>query len=59
MLDCRDCFAYSIRHGHFYCSALNVAQCSYPDCSTFKTIDNVKIEHEKIKKRLKEIGRLK
>lgn len=54
-MDCRDCFAYSVRHGHFFCIALNVPECEFPECKTFKTIEQVRDEHEKTKKRLKAI----
>lgn len=54
-MNCRDCFAYSDKNGHFFCIALNVERCEFPECSTFKTREQVKAEHEKTKKRLKEL----
>ena len=58
VITCRDCFAYSDRHGKFFCSALNVSRCEYPDCKTFKTIEQCKKENQKNRQRLKEIGRI-
>ena len=50
-----DCFAYNVRHGSFYCSALNESKCTYPDCKTFKTHEQVAKEKIKTEQRLKEI----
>ena len=52
------CFAYSDRNGHFFCSALNVKKCEYPNCKTFKTEEQCRIENIKCRQRLKELGRL-
>lgn len=56
-LTCYDCFAHSDRRGHFYCLALNVKECDFPNCKTFKTKEQCKKEREKTIQRLKELGR--